>query len=181
MKSYVKKLSCALAVCMFVLFAAVTFRPVAVQAATKNVKELDYVIKLKTIKKKATKIKKGTTTLKGTKGGFKFTSKKTKKYTFTFSNVKAPESKYNNAYGHVYAEYQKRNYLRSKYLSTQGGKSYSLYLTTQTNYDSGSKSRVNAYTSLPTRSTTFKVKKGQTIYFYFSFAGGPVFFNVSIK
>ena len=181
MKSYVKKLSCVLAVCMFVLFAAVAFRPVAVQAATKTVKVLDYSTKLKTIKKKATKIKRGTTTLKGTKGWFKFTSKKTKKYTFSFSNVQAPASKYNNAYGHVCAEYQKRNYLRSKYLSTQGGKAYSLYLTTQTNYNSSSKSSVNAFTSLPVRSTRFKVKKGQTIYFYFYFAGGPVLFNVSIK
>ncbi len=181
MKSYVKRFSCAIVVCMMVLLAATAFRPVSVQAATKNVKTLDYSAKLKKIKKKATKVKKGTTTLKGTKGWFKFKAKKTKKYTFTFSNVKAPASKYNNAYGHVYAEYQKRNYLRSKYLSTQGGKAYSLYLTTQTNYNSSSKSKVNAYTSLPTRSTRFKVKKGQTIYFYFYFAGGPVLFNVSIK
>lgn len=181
MKNNVRKLVNALTLCLMVVLAAAALQPAKAYAATKEVKVLSYSAKQKTIKKKATKIKKGTTTLHGTQGWFKFTSKKTKKYTFTFGSVSAPASQYNNAYGHITAQFPYRKYFRSKQMSTQGGKAYSLYLTTQTNYDKSSQTAVSYTTSLPSRSTKFKVKKGETVYFYFYFAGGPVFFNAQIN
>lgn len=165
---------------MLVMMAVFAFRPM--QAQAKTVKALKYGAKAGTVKKKATKLKKGTNAITISEGYCKFTAKKTKKYTFTFGNVATvgavPAKDINH--GHGYIMVPRRSYMNHLQFSTEGGKSSSVYLCTNYSWELSNKS-VSNYTSLPTRSAKLKIKKGQTVYLYLWFVDRPVNMTVTIK
>jgi hypothetical protein len=119
----------------------------------------------KVIEKKATTVKKGTTklTIKKGQGYIKFKAPATKKYTFTFSNTKS------SIKGSSFVEIQKKDASSPKYsflydVKTKGGKANTLWLGVN-GYKSSTGDLVGR--CLPTRSAVVKLKKGQSLYFYF--------------
>lgn len=149
------------------------FRPVQAQAATKTVKNIKYSTELTSkIKKYATVVKKGTTTLKVTNSGFlKFKVPATKTYTFTFSKQTEPDGQYNNGYAYIKRirtnSYNGKQYLDSLKFKTQGGKTSSAYFNSKA---SGTTSSVTTGSFIPKRSCKVKLKKGETVYLYLYFA-----------
>ncbi len=149
------------------------FRPVQAQAATKKVKKIQYTSELTSkIKKNATVVKKGTTTLKVTKEGFlKFRVPATKTYTFTFSKQTEPNGNYNNGYAYIKRvrtnSYSGKQYLDSLKFKTQGGKTTSAYFNANA---SSTPSTITTGTFIPKRSCKVKLKKGETVYLYLYFA-----------
>lgn len=153
-----------LAALFMVLALVMTFAATpAYAAAKKTVKKADFTTKTATIKKKATRVKKGTTklTIKKGEGYLKFTAPSTKTYSFKFSNVKC-------SYGaSAFVEVQTQDSYDPSYsfltkVKTKGGKSDTLWLSIG-GYTSGS--GVNK--RLASRTGKIKLKKGQDIYFYF--------------
>ena len=153
-----------------------------VEAATKKVSTNYNADKLRNVKNinKIPSVKKGKTkvTLKKQGSYVKFTANKTKKYTFTFSNVKKGSG---YVCGHVSINDLKGTYVKyfsSKKIKTYGGKTYALRLA---NRDDNYGTKVYRYKK--SRSTTIKLKKGQTVYIYGSFAGSgnKASFDLKIK
>ena len=134
-------------------------------AAKKTVKKQTFDTKTKTIEKKATKVKRGTTNLTISKGeGYiKFVAPKTKTYSITFSNVKTKNG------GSAFVEIQTRDADSPSYsfmtkVKTKGGKSNALWLSVN-----GTKftERDVLERPLAKRTGKIKLKKGQPVYMYF--------------
>ncbi len=133
--------------------------------------------------KKAKKVKVGTTLVQQPEGAFryiKFKASKTKKYTFTVSDVAC-----NGEYQSVYAFsgfYKKKN--RMMTFKQNGKKTTFLNLTTQRNYNEDTVSTgTGANQYMPARSVSFKLKKGQSVVMVFngSSSGTLVSYKVTIK
>ena len=143
-------------------------------ATTKTVSKTDFTTSTKTLNKRATTVKKGTTTLKFKKGqGYlKFKAPTSKTYTFTFSNFKNGD-----AYG-VCAFFETQTpdsdsptYSFLKKVKTNGGKTDTLWIGTKNYkgmYVGSEKNALKRRRS--TRYAKVSLKKGQMIYFYFSSA-----------
>ncbi|MGI6590917.1 MAG: hypothetical protein ACOX1O_04810 [Eggerthellaceae bacterium] len=134
-------------------------------------------------------IKKGTTTVKAKANTsyVKFKAKKTKKYTFTVSSLNAltkAGKKRNFFNGNISLYTGSPSMHKNLKVKTKGGKAYSLYLCTKNYYKTSSKynKKVSAYTHLPKRSFTVKLKKGTTLYMssWFTVRGGASY-KVKIK
>ena len=180
MKSNTSRFTTRILMLAMLVIAVFAFRPVQTQA--KTVKTLKYGTKVSIVKKKAAKLKKGTNTITISEGYCKFTAKKTKKYTFTFSNVATVgENRAKDInHGHGYIMVPKRSYMNHKKFSTEGGKATTVYLCTNYSWNLGNK-KVSNYASLPKRSAKLKIKKGQTVYLYLWFVDRPVNMTVTIK
>lgn len=136
-------------------------------AKAKTIKKHGFTCDTKTIKKAATKVKKGTNklNLKGGQGYLKFTASKTKKYSFKFSGLTSP-----NYRDTAFVEVQKQDNRDSRYsfmvkVKTKGGTSNTLWLCTKgynNSYYSNTVSR-----PLTTRTGSIKLYKGEDVYFYF--------------
>jgi hypothetical protein len=168
------------------MVAALSFGTMSTYAATKTVKEISYGAKKNTVAEKATKVKKGKTTLIVSQGWAKFKAPKTKTYTFTLSNVASmgvnPASDINNGY-FVLGTF-KGKYFWSKRIKQNGKKVGSAYVCTPYSWSLQSesvKANPTGYTSLPSRSAKLKVRKGGTIYLYFWFVKKPVSAVLTIK
>lgn len=134
-------------------------------AAKKTVKNQNFTTTTSTINKKATTVKKGTTTLTFTKGqGYvKFKAPSTKTYKFTFSNLTGKD-----VYT-AFVEVQTKSKYSSKYsfmtpVTTKGGKTETLWLLQKNKTYKGGKLLSRP---LKTRAGKIKLKKNQMIYFYF--------------
>jgi hypothetical protein len=146
--------------------------PITAEAKTKNVKvkNVGYTSSVSTVKKKASKVTIGTTKLTLTKaknrgqGYIKFTAPKSKKYTFTFSELNDSKDPYSN--GHITgyqikSGYNGRQYITSINLRGKGGTRSNLWISHKkskdypTNIDKGS----------------LKMKAGETVYLNCSFLG----------
>lgn len=139
--------------------------------------------------KKAKKIKKGTHTIivnsnySGKMSYVKFKAPKTKKYTFTISNMVTNGTKTDGKdiqSGHVQFAHHDRYGMSNKKVKTQGGKDYALYICTQDSWNV-SPNFNGVYSELPSRSTTFKMKKGETIYISSWFTAPQTSFVINIK
>ena len=164
---------------LIALVVALAFIPSAAQAASKTVKSQEFSTKTSVIEKKATSVKKGTTklTFKSGQGYLKFKATKTKKYKFTFSNVKSQSG------SSAFVEVQRPDASSPKYsfmtdVKTKGGKNSALWLS-QNGYKYNSGKLVNR--NLPSRSATIKLKKGQKVYFYFYSSSGKTKAKLKIK
>lgn len=136
--------------------------------------------------KKAPAIKVGTTTVtarpyKGSNNKTKtktavswakFTAPKAGTYQITFSNYSKKGNSNAIFFGCVTMMTGKSTYAGAKYpqsylkVKTKGGKTNTIYLCSSASYtDYGSTSQ---YTSLPSRTATVKLKKGQVVYFDFN-------------
>ena len=137
-------------------------------ATKKTVKKSGFVTDYTKINKVSTKLKKRGTyrlTVKGSEGYIRFKAPKTKKYTFTFSNISVKDN-YNSSCGSIAVQkpYKSngRVYLTLADVKTQGGKSD--FLKVKTRRFSLTGDGVNAYRT--TRSCKVKMKKGAYIYFH---------------
>lgn len=149
------------------LLVALAFVPTdAYAASSKTVKKAGFTSETKVIEKKATKVTKGTTKLTFKKGeGFiKFKATKTKKYSFTFSNLKGKKT--NNAYiTFKTPDKYSPEYSWSTPLKTKGGKSETLWLSVNGTKFTGNYKQIDK--PIVKRTGTIKLKKGQMAYFYF--------------
>lgn len=182
MNHYLKKIS----VLLFALLLACAALPKPAMAAkTKKIYYSDFTTTKASMKKPAN-LKKGTTTVTMSDGkgvyrtyhGYaKFKAPKTKTYTFTFSNLinkKYPES---SGYVQIFVtDKQGKKWVTWKKVSSQGGKVTNLNVGQNGNVNSGSKKNAN----LTSRYAKLKIKKGNTVYLFFSFINGSKL-NVKIK
>ena len=124
--------------------------------------------KTRVIEKKASKVKKGTTILTIPKAGgyIKFVAPATKTYKITFSNIKDKKSKDEKVLITPLMKYDlDPQYCVSVDVSTQGGKTSYFYMLCK-DYPVFEKNRkIDASTSLKSRTAKIKLKKGETIYF----------------
>lgn len=151
----------------------------AYAAAKKTVKKQGFTTSLAKVKKKAAKVKRGTTslTIKKGKGWLKFKAPKTKTYTFTFSDVKSAEFS-SNAFVGVYkvAKYSSSSVASVK-VKTKGGKSNTLWLSCN------GYAHANEMLERPIakRSGKIKLAKGEWVYLYFYNNDVKTTANLTIK
>ena len=166
-----KRIGAALLSAMMVLVLA----PAPAYAATKTVKNIPGSTKVPTAMKKATKVKKGTTTLKFKKGTgvgmVKFKATKTKTYTFTMSSLTSG-AKYTIGMVQLNKQKSSTSIASSSKVKISGvGKRSIVPIVSEsmvqlaasngkTSYTSGGKT----YKYLSKTSFKIKLKKGQTIY-----------------
>ncbi len=173
----------------FVLAFALTFSyvsPMTAQAKTKTITLKSPVGGNKMFLKKnadktAKSVKKGSYTIRVNKKGYdgegflKFKAPKTKTYTFTINNLKAPKDDYANGYMAILKQgtYTPNVLVWQDKIKTKNGKTNSVQFADKED----TKYHTNAYGKL-------KIKKGQTVYLYFSASGtysDSVTFNLNIK
>ena len=151
------------------------------QAATKTVKNIDFsTYRTEKIKKKATTVKKGTTTLKlSSRGYVKFKATATKTYSFKFSGMTGPMA-INNGFAYIllpeYKKYSKKYDFEKLQFSTAGGKTDTAWYSAKKYADT--KKTTGAF--LATRTCKVKLKKGQYVYLYLCFASNGKI-NLTIK
>lgn len=154
----------------FVLVFAIAFafvNPMTVSAKTKNisVKYRDYTSNRDAAAKKATTVKTGTynVALAGKNGwhrGYvKFTAPKSKTYAFTLSNVSSDSGKFTNGYVNI-MKFNGR-YISSSKVSTQGGKTYTLWVANKNQGSGTSGCRTS-------RTGKVHINQGETVYLYLS-------------
>ena len=136
-------------------------------ASSKTVKKQGFTTNTKTIEKKATKVKKGTTNLTLSKGqGYiKFTAPSTKTYKFTFSNCKSKKYTNNGFFSAQTPDKNSPSYSFHTKVKTKGGKDSTLWLSFN-GYKFTSSRYKTIERPIAKRTGTIKLKKGQTIYFY---------------
>lgn len=171
------------------LTLAVVFRPSAAEAKTVKLKGVTmkqwYMRPSHT---KAKSLRKGDNTVIFTSHVFetkvkwhfaKFTSKKTKKYTFTFTNMVSPGD--DTVFGGItpYTVWHGSNH--NVTIKTPYGKVSELYICSPNAFDPTEP--LNQYSNAPCVYMTLKLRKGQTIYFSFNAASDDpnVYVNVNIK
>ncbi|MBR2189705.1 MAG: hypothetical protein IJ860_09935 [Eubacterium sp.] len=133
--------------------------------------------------KKATVVKKGTSSVKmKSKGqGFlKFTANKTKTWSFTVSSLKHGKSySYASGYFYVMTRYGQNNqYIGQEQLVTKGGKNSAMWVRDKNAYYS--KSGKVLTRNLLTRTGKIKLQKGQKVFIYFNLTPGTSF-KLNIK
>jgi hypothetical protein len=173
---------CIVALALTFFLTGVFSRPA--QAATKIVKKQVYYEKT-SYAKKGTAVKKGTYTIEmaGKSGFLKFKAPKTKTYTFTISNIekKTPGDVMDDYLnGNIYFLLPYPNNKKSLgpiKVKTKGG------LTDRVNVRSLENSTAGkmVYRFLTSRSASFKLKKGQTVYMFARFADARNSFRLKIK
>ena len=143
-----------------------TFAISADAVAKKTVKKQKFTTSLSVANKKAAKVKKGTTNLTYTKGeGYiKFTAPSTKTYSFTFSNLKVSGESAAHVSPMLKSKYDSKS-LDFVKVSTKGGKNDSLCLVSKGWAEDKTGAVKHRY--LHSRTGKIKLKKGETIYFYF--------------
>lgn len=182
MNHHLKKIT----VLLFAMLLACAALPKPVMAAkTKKIYYSDFTMTKASMKKPAN-LKKGTTTVKMSDGkdvygsyhGYaKFKAAKTKTYTFTFSNLKNEKHPGSSGYVQIFVtDKQGKKWVTWKKVSSQGGKVTNLNVGESKSKNSGSKK--NAY--LTSRYAKLKIKKGDTVYLFFSFINGSKL-DVKIK
>lgn len=166
----------------FILLAvlAVTLAAPAAEAAVKKVKQQPYTYTYtKTVGKKAAAVKTGTNTLQITSSGYvKFKVPKTKKYTFTYSNLKAVKGFTTNGFSYICVPTKAygSTYLEKQTFTTTGGK-YDTAWYGVPKYASKDKTTT---APLAARSCKLKLKKGTTVYFYI-YVGGSATAKLNLK
>ncbi len=162
-----------------VLFLAV-MAPNA-EAAVKKLKKQSFATEYtKSLGKKATTIKTGTSTLQITTSGYaKFVVPKTKKYTFTYSGMSMVKGFTSNGYSYISVPKTSygKTYLEKLEFSTTGGK-YSTAWYGVKKYADKEKTTTSV---LATRKCSLKLKKGTTVYLYFYVGSGTAKLNLKIK
>lgn len=173
-----KSLWMRLAAVFAVLMLAIAMATPA-YAATKTVKKQAFTTKTSVIKKKATTVKKGKTTLVVAKGqGYvKFKAPATKVYSFTFSGLKSKSA------GSAFVEVQTQDKSSPSYsfltdVKTQGGKHDTLWLSV-----SGYRDKYNKGVNkcIASRYGKKKLAKGQEIFFFFYNGSSKTTANLVIK
>ena len=167
-----------------------TFSFTTVYAANKAVKtSITTDDSFKKIMKKAPKINKGTTVVIPKKKNacyVKFTAPKTKSYEFIFTPEFSDEQN-NEEYILGYFQFQKQSYdkLKTLKLKTEGGKYIALNCGTEKVQSLMKEKKAKEYKS--SRSTTIKLKKGESVYISSYFIEGisnkviKQKYNISVK
>ena len=137
--------------------------PIPTHAATTiKPKSWKYTTSVKNVKAKT--VTTGTYTVKVTGSGYlKFTPSATRTYEFTFSTVK---TKFSYALGSVIFQKVDGKKLKNVSIKTDGGKTDMINLATRDDSDDDP-----AELYLKAWSTKLKIKKGESVYLYFNFAG----------
>lgn len=177
-----KKFVCAL----LVVLTAVTMLSgpfqVPVQAA-KTVTANKNPKKAPNIKKKGTYNVNSKTSMK--KDDYiRFTAPKSGRYTFTFYNFRdwKKSSSVSRNLGLVRLKKMDRWGLNTQKVKTNGGKTYSLNMSSKIWYDKFSKGKkVTPYLDLYKRYAKINLKKGETVYINTFWTGGKHQYNVKIK
>ena len=156
----------ALMLSMLMITCLNTVSASAAAARTKTVKNTKFTTSVSKAEKRAARVRTGTTDLTVKKGAgyLKFTAPSAGKYSFTFSDVKGRDS--SNAYVSFYSKDKNfPKYLSGVKVSTKGGKSQTLWLAAN-----GQTFSYSDLLSRPIAKRTGKItlKKGQTVYLYFS-------------
>lgn len=163
-----KSLWMRLAAAFAVLVLALAMATPAYAAKSVTIKNASFNTRRAPVKKRATKVKRGTYKVKiaSGKGYAKFTARKTKTYKFTLSNVKDANNG-NNGYWYIMTshDYSSSKYIGQTRVSTQGGKTTTMWMTVNGHKSSGT----GTSKSLPSRYAKIKLKKGETVFVYFSF------------
>ena len=131
-------------------------------------------------KKTAASVKKGQMTLYVNYGFLKFKAPKTKTYSFTFSKISPLADISAPLTGFAMFYNSSMFMIKDSKVSTKGGKSATLNLSSKTGKVSSGKV-INRY--LPSRTGKLKLKKGQVIYIYlnFCYAGKGAKVNLKIS
>ena len=161
-----KKILSRLTLVMVISMVLVGMTPVAASAKTIKLKPREFTTKTRVAQKKSKVVKKGTTTLtiSRSEGYIKFTAPKTKTYNFTFSDFKVKGT----SLSFIYAYKKNKNdptSLKHVMVSTKGGKTDVLRIASTKNEETASGRLADRY--LHKRSVKMKLKKGETVYFYF--------------
>ena len=161
-KRYIRYISIILAF-VFIISSFV----IKTEAAEKEVKtKVTDSYSDKNIIKKAPKIKKGTTTIKAEKKKtcyVKFTAPKTKTYKFTFTPEFTEKQNENFMLGYFQICRIKYGKLSTQKLKTKGGKYIALNVGNQKYIDALETQKNKAKAYMTSRSTSLKLKKGETI------------------
>lgn len=168
------------------LLASVTLAlavPALASAKTVTVKNGKFTTVTAEIKKTARTVKRGTMTVKIKNTGFlKFKAPSKKKYSFTVSKLQPTTGKstdYRNGYAYIMTPVDNK-YSRSQNFTTQGGKTSTLWYRCPYRSGETRPSTITSGSFIPTRTAKLTLKKGQTVYLYFSI-GSPSRFNLKIK
>ena len=159
--STMKKLTKVLSLMLVAALILGTFAVPASAAAKKTVKKHGFETRVAPINKCAAVVKKGTTnlTIKGGEGYVKFVAPKTKKYSFTFSNLKNK----GGVSGFVEMQTRDGEYCWLTKVKTKGGQSDTLWLSIN-GAKSSSSDTLNK--RLASRTGTYTLKKGEAMYMY---------------
>ena len=168
-----------------VILLAVLFLAVAApstEAAVKKVKTQAFSTQYtKALARKASTVKTGTNTLQIAKSGYvKFVVPKTKKYTFTYTGMSIVNGFTSNGFSYICLPEKGYNktYLESQKFTTTGGKTSTAWYGVK---KYASKERT-ATATLATRTAKLRLKKGTTVYIYFSVGGSATAkLNLKIK
>ena len=167
-----KKILSRLMLVMVITMMLIGMTPVLASAKTVTLKPQGFTTSKSVAKKMGQVVKKGTTTVVFSpslgSGYLKFKAPKKKKYTFTLSGLSTTRS-YSNGYFYVMRTYGRGKYITMSKMTTQGGKTSSLYVS----------SKDHPYSDLRTAFITSRfgrltLKKGEMVYLYFSFSPGDV-------
>lgn len=163
-----KKLTKVLSLMLVAALVLGTFAvPASAATKKKTVKKQGFTTETKTVEKKAATVKKGTTklTIKSGCGFIKFKAPKTKKYKFTFSQVKDKDNYGGSAFvGMLKKSKYSSSSITYTDVSTKGGKYNTLWLSV----NGGKYNDENVKTRpIATRSGSLKLKKGEMFYMYF--------------
>ena len=143
-------------------------------ATSKTVKKKDFSTSTKVLEKSATKVKKGTTKLviKKGQGYIKFVAPKTKKYSFTFSNVTTKKRNNNGFVSFQKPDADSPEYSFHYKVKTKGGKTETLWLSVNGNKFSKKSHPQLIDRPIASRTGTVSLKKGEVIYMYLYFSTG---------
>ena len=178
----IRKLLASVLLALTVCLTVSNFSMIEAQAATKSVKNIKFSPTLTTkIQKYATVVKKGSTKLQVKNQGYvRFKVPSTKTYSFKFSGMTSTKNKFNNGYAYImlptYRSYSNDYDLSHLTFSTTGGKTATAWYHTK--YLADTAKTTGSF--LASRTCKVKLKKGQTIYLYLSFATKGTI-NLTIK
>ena len=163
-----------------VLMLALSVATPAYAAKKATIKSANFNTRRAPVAKRATKVTKGTykLTIAGGKGYAKFTAPATKTYTFNVSNVK-DSNRGSNGYWYIMTShgYSSSKYIGQTEVKTQGGKTTTMWMTVNGYKSSGTGTSKN----LASRYAKIKLKKGETVFVYFSFLNKKTTATLVIK
>ena len=173
------------------------FVPMVAQAGSvKELKKITYTAPVKTIKKKATKVKKGVTNIIAKEGWVCFKAPKKGTYTFEVSDIGSRVIVYSNSFSGDYQDLNwgfmsflevkgtRNNFTKLRKVRTEYGKTPTLNLATKDwcnkELKDNNENPNMLYRNLIRRSATIKLKKKETIYCYFWFLEPNTSCNLTI-
>lgn len=148
------------------LLAMVMMFSIPIEASAAKVTAAKNWHKAKTVKKGKTSVTVPKMDISSS-GYVKFKAPATKTYKFTINNVRKYGKKSSQGIEHNWISFGTKgryDYLNSVAIKQNGKKTYTLWVCSQMSWSIGRTSKITSSTSLPSRSVSIRMKKGQTIY-----------------